>query len=145
MREVATDMSNAVRSGPEAAAALLAVSPELAHETSTGGATPLHMCCMTDAAQHSTPVLVAAAGVDLEARDTWGYTPIQRAATNNLPVAAEALINAGADHRSPSGREATGESARELAQRLRSFGVIRAFQQWEIAQGLELPEGEFML
>ena len=142
-----TPMSTAIRAGPEATKALLSSSPDLAAEISTGGATPLHLCCMTEQAQHSTAALLATAGeaINLEARDTWGFTALHRAASNDLALAAEALVKAGADHRSPSGREATGESARELAQRLRSFGVLRVFQQWELAQGLELPEGEFQL
>ena len=139
-------MNRAVRSGdPEVVAAVLAAKgPAIVHEVSTGEATPLHMCGMSERAQHATATLVALPEVDLERRDSWGYTPLQRAATNNLPVAAEALIVAGASHLCPSGIDETGESARDLARRLRSFAVLRVFQQWEIAHGC-LPEGEMLL
>ena len=55
------------------------------------------------------------------------------------------LAAAGASINKPSGLEGTGDSARALALRLRSFGVIKAFQQHELAQGLPLPEGEIEL
>ena len=138
-------MSAAIRSGsPDAIAALLASAPELAREISTGGATPLHMCGMSRQGQHAAQMLIAA-GADVEAVDTWGYTPLQRAATNNLAVSAEALLSAGASHTRPSGLEQKGESARALARRLRSFAVLRVFQQWELAQGIPLPDGEMQL
>mmetsp|Transcript_63062 Transcript_63062/g.142268 ORF Transcript_63062/g.142268 Transcript_63062/m.142268 type:complete len:232 (-) Transcript_63062:489-1184(-) len=139
-----TEMSAAIMAGPEAVAGLLSPSSGLVHEVSTGGATPLHVCCMTDRGQLSAGLLIEA-GSELEARDTWGYTALQRAATNNLPVAADALVKAGASHTSPSGLEKTGESARDLARRLRSFSVLKVFQSWERANGIPLPEGEFEL
>ena len=139
-----TRMSDAIRTGPDAVAALLAESPELATEISTGAATPLHVCGMSQRGQHSAQLLIDA-GADLEALDSWGYTAIQRAATNGLEVGAEALIRAGASHTRPSGLEQKGESARALARRLRSFSVLKVFQQWELAQGIPLPDGEMEL
>ena len=139
-----TPMSQAIRTGPDAVAALLAESPELATEITTGSATPLHICGMSQRGQHSAQLLIDAGG-DLEALDGWGYTPIQRAATNGLNIAAEALVNAGASHTRPSGLEQKGESARALARRLRSFSVLKVFQQWELAQGIPLPDGEVQL
>ena len=130
--------------GPEAVGALLEASPDLVHEISTGGASPLHVCGMTDRGQHSAPLLIEK-GADLECRDTWGFTPLHCAASNNLGVAAAALVKAGASHTAPSGREGNGDSARDLARRLRSFAVLRVFQQWEISQGIPLPDGEFEL
>ena len=62
-----------------------------------------------------------------------------------LAVGAQALIDAGASHTLPSGTEGRGDSARQLARRLRSFAVLRVFQQFELAQGLALPDGEIEL
>ena len=61
------------------------------------------------------------------------------------PDLAKALLDAGASHLRPSGVEGAGDSARALALRLRSFGVIKVFQQHELAQGLPLPDGEIEL
>ena len=122
-----TELSAAIlMKGPGAVGALLAAAPDLVHETSTGGATPLHVCGMSKRGQHSAALLIQK-GAALEPRDTWGYTPLQRAATNNLGVAAEALVQAGASHVVASGREEEGESARDLALRLRSFALLRVF------------------
>ena len=41
-----SEMSQALSRGPAAGAAVLQRSPDLVHEISTGGATPLHMCGM---------------------------------------------------------------------------------------------------
>ena len=82
---------------------------------------------------------------DVDATDTWGYTPLQRCATNDLAEGAAALLAAGASRLRPSGLEGTGDSARALALRFRSFGVLRACQQHELAQGLPLPDGEIEL
>jgi hypothetical protein len=143
------EMSEAIRAGPDAVRALLAARPELADEVSTGGATPLHVCGMSRAGQHSTRLLAearAAMGCDVDARDTWGYTALQRHASNDLAVGAQALLEAGASHTARSGLvEGQGDSARELALRLRSFAVLRLFQQYELWLGLELPEGEIEL
>ena len=137
-------MNTAVLAGPESVQALLRTIPEAVNEISTGCATPLHMCAMVQSAQHSTQVLIEA-GAKLDEVDTWGYTALQRAATNNLPIAAEALIKAGASHLIPSGSNGRGQNARDLARRLRSFAVLRVFQQWELSQGTALPEGEVQL
>eukprot|EP00967_Tisochrysis_lutea_P105541 scaffold161006_cov29-Tisochrysis_lutea.AAC.1 len=139
-----TPMSAAIRKSPQAVAELIARSPELATEISTGGATPLHVSAMSSQGQYSAQLLINA-GADIEAVDSWGYTPIQRAAANNLPVAAEALRRAGADHNRPSGLEGTGDSARALARRLRAFGVLKCFQQWELIHGIPLPDDEIEL
>ena len=53
--------------------------------------------------------------------------------------------DACADHMRPSGLEGAGDSARALARRLRAYGVLRVFQQHELASGLSLPEGEIEL
>ena len=96
-----TPLSKAIRTGPEAVATLLAAEPELAWEVSTGGATPLHVCGMSPRGQHSTPLLLDGAR-NIEARDAWGYTALQRHATNDLASGARALIEAGKPCHFPS-------------------------------------------
>ena len=142
-----TELSEAIRTGPEAVAALLSLHPERAHEISTGGATPLHVCGMSPVGQHSMRVVIDAlsAGADIDAVDTWGYTPLQRCSTNNLAIGAQALLEAGASHTRPSGTESAGDSARALARRLRSYAVLTLFQQFEIWQGNDLPDDEIEL
>ena len=90
-------------------------------------------------------VIEARAGADLDATDTWGYTALQRCATNNLAVGAKALVEAGASHLAASGLEGKGDSARALARRLRAYSVLKVFQEYEHAAGLPLPEGEIRL
>lgn len=137
-----TELNAAIRAGDlERVAAMLGAAPELANEVSTGGARPLHVCGMSARAQRAAGLLVEA-GAELDVRDTWGYTPLQRMATNNLELAADVLVRAGASHLSPSGTEGTGDSARELARRLRSFGVLRVLQRYEEENGIPWPEGE---
>lgn len=141
-----TELSNAIRTGPDAVARLLAAQPELAFEVSTGGATPLHVCGMCPGGQRSTRLLIEArGGHDLDTRDTWGFTALQRHATNNLALGAKALLDAGASHTCSSGLEGTGDSARALARRLRSFAVLKVFQQHELSLGQPLPDGEIEL
>jgi hypothetical protein len=140
-----TELNAAIRSGQlDQVAQMLRADPSLANEVSTGGATPLHVCGMSTRAQRAAALLVAA-GAQLETRDTWGYTPLQRMATNNCAIAANVLIRAGASHRSPSGTEETGDSARALARRLRSYPVLSVFQQWEAENGEPLPNDEMRL
>ena len=110
---------------------------------------------MSKAGEQSMALLIAARGAtpavgdwvtsDVDARDSWGYTALQRCATNGLAIGAQALLDAGADHLLPSGLEGTGDSARQLARRMRAFGVLRAFQQHELARGMPLPDGEIEL
>ena len=139
-----TPMSTAIHTGPEAVAALLAIDPLWANEVTTGGATPLHVCGMSQRGQHSASVLIDA-GAEIDAADTWGYTPLMRMATNNLGVGAAALLRAGADRLRPSGLLGTGDSARDIALRLRSFDVLKEIQRYELEHGLPRPEGEPLL
>jgi ankyrin repeat protein len=137
-----TELNAAIRAADhDAVRAMLQAEPSLADEISTGGARPLHVCGMSARAQHAAPLLVEA-GAQLEPRDMWGYTPLQRMATNNLAVGADALVRAGASHLSPSGTEGTGDNARELARRLRSYDVLRVFQRYEAECGIPWPDGE---
>ena len=119
-----TALSEAIRTGPEAVRLVLSEQPAAAREISTGGATPLHVCGMSKHGERSTAILLEALGADadVEATDTWGYTALQRHASNNLAV-----------------------GARAVALRFRHFATIRAFQQFELARGLPLPEGEIEL
>jgi len=77
---------------------LTAQDSSLANELGTGGATPLHMCGMSQNGQKSTQTLIELGG-DINAADTWGYQPIHRMASNNLEAGMETLILAGADMR----------------------------------------------
>ena len=63
-----------------------------------GGAQPLHMAGMSRANEASVAKLVEA-GADLEALDTYGFTPLLRMASNNLAAGAQALLEAGASPR----------------------------------------------
>jgi len=119
-----TEFSDAVRSGDEARVrALLSATPSLVGEVTTGAASPLHLTGMLRRAHPAAAVLVSA-GAAVDARDAWGYTPLQRAATNNCAEAARVLLAAGADARAPSGLGGVGDSALALAKRLRSYDVI---------------------
>ena len=143
-----TVLNAAIRVGDVDEVRLLQEQPVLCDEVSTGGATPLHVCGMSRPGQRCTALIAQArqttarGGLDVDAIDTWGYTALQRMATNNLAQGAQALLEAGADHRRPSGLEGIGDSARALARRLRSYEVLKVFQQWELAAGEALPDGE---
>ena len=91
-----TPMSTAVHQGEEALRALLDRFPDLVNDVSTGGATPLHVCGMSQRGQRSTAYVIERGG-NVEAVDTYGYRPLHRMASNNLATGAEALLAAGAD------------------------------------------------
>jgi len=118
-----TEMSQALGRGPEAVEELLKRSPELVHEVSTGGATPLHMCGMSRRNQASTALLIAHGG-DIEAEDSYGYRPLHRMASNNLAVGAAALLSAGADVNA----RASGLSPMQIAQHSAAVDVVRALK-----------------
>merc|ERR1711998_247078 len=96
----------------ERLAALLDKFPDLVNDISTGGAQPLHNCGMSQANQHSTSLLISR-GADIEAIDSYGYTPLHRMASNNLPIGAQALLDAGAD---PQFRGGSGQTPMQVAQ-----------------------------
>ena len=81
---------------------LLDMHPDLVNDVSTGGAVPLHTCGMSVDNQHATAFVISRGG-DIEAVDTYGYTPLDRMASNNLAIGAKALLEAGAaaDHGDP--------------------------------------------
>eukprot|EP00959_Pyramimonas_sp_CCMP1952_P402278 8429939-Pyramimonas_sp.AAC.1 len=119
-------MSRALRGGEEAIASLLDKDPELVNEISTGGATPLHMCGMGQLNQYSTAYLISRGG-KVDALDTYGYTPLHRMASNNLPVGAEALLKAGADANFMTrGRE----TPYKVAVQSRATDVLRVLREY---------------
>lgn len=85
-------MSVAIQAGPDAVEALLAQDPSLAHDISTGGATPLHLCGMSTRGQASVRCLLKA-GAKADALDTYGYTPMHRMASNDLADGATVLVD----------------------------------------------------
>lgn len=118
-----TDMAKAIHRGPEAVQALLVQKPSLVNEIMTGGATPLHTCGMSALGQMSTQLLIDAGG-DLNALDTYGYTPLYRMASNNLAIGAEALIKAGAIINFKSDKPYGGETPFQLARQSRAYNVV---------------------
>ena len=60
------------------------------------------MCGMSNKNQHSVDTLVTH-GADIEAVDTYGFTPLLRMASNNLAAGAQSLLEAGAEPRYKGG------------------------------------------
>lgn len=141
-----TELSEAIQNrGPEAVAELLKSHPQLAQEITTGAATPLHISAMSDRGEQSMKLLLEVleqqGPYDVDTKDLWGYTALHRCAANNLPVGAQALLEAGADQNLPSGRANSGWSARQFAFKRRYYDVMRVIQKSELERGT-LPEGE---
>ena len=95
--------------------------PDLVNEITTGGAQPLHNCGMSARNQGQVALLVSK-GADIEAVDTYGYTPLHRMASNNLAAGAKALLEAGAD---PNFRGGSGETAAAVARASAAGDVLR--------------------
>jgi hypothetical protein len=100
--------------------------PDLVNDVTTGGAQPLHMCGMSPRKQLAARRLIEI-GADIEALDTYGMTPLQRMASNNLAIGARVLLEAGADvtnegkcGRSPL-RIARGSAANEVVEVLMPY------------------------
>ena len=89
-------MSRAIHAGPDKIEEILDDYPQLIHDISTGGATPLHMCGMSKNGQLCTEVLVRR-GANIHAIDTYGMNPLHRMASNDLAIGAEILVKAGLD------------------------------------------------
>ncbi|CAE7521683.1 secG [Symbiodinium natans] len=121
-----TPINEALRKGPAALKPLLDKYPDLANDVSTGGATPLHMCGMGRDNQHATEYLIRR-GAKVEALDTYGMTPLHRMASNNLPVGARALLEAGAD---PHGKGQARASPMEVAQDARAKEVMSVLAEY---------------
>ncbi|CAE7155930.1 HET-E1 [Symbiodinium necroappetens] len=140
-----TPINEALRKGPPVLKPLLDKYPDLANDISTGGATPLHMCGMGRDNQHATEYLIrrgAKAGpsherqkelerclgsCQIEALDTYGMTPLHRMASNNLPVGAKALLEAGAD---PQNTGQVRASPMEIAQDSRAKEVMSVLAEY---------------
>lgn len=105
---------------------LLDSYPDLVNDVSTGGAQPLHMCGMSQRNQHATATLISRGG-DIEALDTYGYTPLHRMASNNLAVGAAALLEAGAD---PSFTGGSGQTAAAVARESRALDVLKVLDSF---------------
>lgn len=110
---------------------LLTTHPDLVNDVATGGALPLHTCGMSQSNQHGAAFLISR-GADIEAVDTYGFTPLHRMASNNLADGAQALLEAGAD---PSGlSDAQVASVRgtpsplDVARQSRAAKVIKVLQ-----------------
>jgi hypothetical protein len=100
---------------------LLRKYPDLANDVTTGGALPLHMCGMSRESQYAAGVLIEH-GADLEALDTYGMTPLHRMASNNLPIGARFLLDAGAD---PRNTGLIGQTPYQIAQEGRATDVMK--------------------
>jgi ankyrin repeat protein len=118
-------MANALRKGEEAVAALLDKYPDLVNEVSTGGATPLHMCGMGRDNEKVTAFIISRGG-DVHAKDTYGYMPLHRMASNNLAIGAEALLKAGADVNART--EHHGETPLSIAMEAHATAVIQVLK-----------------
>ncbi|KAI8469038.1 MAG: hypothetical protein J3K34DRAFT_425265 [Monoraphidium minutum] len=127
-----TDMANAIHAGPDAVRRLLeaAADPQAAaNEVMTGGARPLHTCGMSRTGQLSTQLLIDA-GAEVEAVDTYGYTPLHRMASNNLAKGARALLEAGADPGRRSGAPYAGEAPLDIALASGAHGVAAVLREY---------------
>ena len=116
----------ALNNNPEQLQNLLTKYPDLVNDITTGGAQPLHMCGMSKLKQNSVKILVNS-GADLEALDTYGMTPLHRMASNNLPIAGELLLKAGADPNNP-GR--IGETPLSIAQDSHAWDFIKMIEKY---------------
>ena len=120
-----SEISKAVHTGnPEIVKKLIQARPEVVNEISTGGATPLHTCGMSRRGQLVTQVLIDH-GANVNAVDTYGYTPLHRMASNNLRIGAEALIRAGAPIGQKTGKPYSGETAISIAKSSHAYDVLQ--------------------
>lgn len=133
-----TPMNNAIRKGRDTLKPLLDKYPDLVNEITTGGAQPLHMCGMGGDSQHSTAYLIMR-GANIEAIDTYGFTPLHRMASNNLAVGAMALLDAGADPESLGGMNTT---PLQIAQESEAAGVIRVLQKHIDKKNTPVPRSQ---
>ena len=83
------------------------------------------MCGMSARNQGAVAPLVKY-GTDIEALDTYGMTPLHRMASNNLHLAAAALIAAGADLKNPG---LVGSTPLSVAQSSRARSVLEVLEK----------------
>lgn len=135
---------NVALRAPAKLAALLTKYPDLTDDVSTGGARPLHMCGMGKDNEGAVPTLVMH-GADVNAVDTYGFTPLHRMASNNLARGALALLKAGA----AQGASPGVGSPLEVAKQSRATDVVRTLQEWKpkrvrVEGGHASTNGEFL-
>jgi hypothetical protein len=117
--------------GDDAAVAkLLDRFPDLVNDVATGGAQPLHLCGMSRSNQRSTALIIERGG-DIEALDTYGFTPLHRMCSNNLAIGAAALLAAGAD---PMSRGEAGASPLEVARSSAARDVVAVLEKFGTAR-----------
>eukprot|EP00469_Lotharella_globosa_P004653 CAMPEP_0167803436 /NCGR_PEP_ID=MMETSP0111_2-20121227/19824_1 /TAXON_ID=91324 /ORGANISM="Lotharella globosa, Strain CCCM811" /LENGTH=200 /DNA_ID=CAMNT_0007699883 /DNA_START=9 /DNA_END=611 /DNA_ORIENTATION=+ len=121
-----TEMTNALRDGKSAIDAVLKKDPKAINEVTTGGATPLHMCGMSQRGQLSTAYLIEKGG-EIEALDTYGYTPLHRMASNDLHIGAKALLDAGAN---AFKKTKYGEDAMTIAMQSKAYNVLKVLNDF---------------
>jgi len=117
---------NAALSSLNKVNSLLDRFPDLVNDVSTGGAQPLHTCGMSQKNQEATATLIER-GADIEALDTYGFTPLHRMASNNLAVGAAVLLDAGAD---PSSTGKTSSTPLEVARQSQAHAVIDVLKKY---------------
>jgi hypothetical protein len=125
-----TEMSKAIHNGPDSVKQLIESNPALVKDIATGGATPLHTCGMSQVGQLSTKLLIDH-GADIEAVDTYGYTPLHRMASNNLEIGAQMLIDAGANIERPTGMPYTGDTAWSIARMSNARKVMQVLMKYK--------------
>lgn len=134
-----TKISKAIHTGdPKIVEQLLKKDKDLVNEISTGGATPLHTCGMSRKGQLCTQIIIDYGG-DINAIDTYGYKPLHRMASNNLPIGAEALLKSGAKWDDESQKPYSGETSMGIALQSNAYDVIKVLRKYaeeEKKQGL---------
>merc|ERR1711904_99124 len=68
-------------------------------------------------------------GGDVEALDTYGMTPMHRMASNNLPIGAAALLDAGADPENPG---KCGATPMQIAKESEAHDVMRVLKEHKV-------------
>ena len=119
-------MSRAIHVGPDKVEELLHDYPQLIDEVSTGGATPLHVCGMSERGQLCAQTLIDK-GANVHALDSYNYNALHRMASNDLEIGAELLVNAGVD---PNEKVEDADSTPiEIAKRQRAIKFLMTMQR----------------
>jgi ankyrin repeat protein len=109
-------LSEAITFGNAEVVRALIAAGAPADVTDRTGVTLLHWATITD--RPAVIPLLAAAGLDIDAQDDYGYTPLMYAASIDFgdTVLLQALLDAGADR---SVEDYDGKTARQHARRLK--------------------------